>query len=109
MVYFNNSEIYLYSFSETSEKKNVKLFFANSRETISNCFWVNNDYIIFESGNKIIISEIDYRGNINAVEVSQNYEKSADSKNPKIYFNGHDAKIYILSGNSLFSSEKITP
>ena len=109
MVYFNNSEIYLYSFSETSEKKNVKLFFANSQETISKCFWVNNDYIIFESGNKIIISEIDYRGNINAVEVSQNYEKSADSKNPKIYYNGRDTKIYILNGNSLFSSEKITP
>jgi hypothetical protein len=109
MVYFNNSEIYLYSFSETFEKKNVKLFSANSPETISKCFWVNNDYIIFESGNKIIISEIDYRGNINAVEVSQIYEKSADSKNPKIYYNGRDAKIYILSGNSLFSSEKITP
>jgi len=109
MIYFNNSEIYLYSFSETSEKKNVKLFSANSPEIISNCFWVNNDYIIFESGNKIIISEIDYRGNINAVEVSQNYEKSTDSKNPKIYYNGHDAKIYILSGSSLYSSEKITP
>jgi hypothetical protein len=109
MVYFNNSEIYLYSFSETSEKKNVKLFSANTPEIISNCFWLNNDYIIFESGNKITISEIDYRGNINAVEVSQNYEKSADSKNPKIYYNSHDEKIYILSGNFLFSSEKITP
>jgi len=36
-------------------------------------------------------------------------EKSADSKNPKIYYNGRDTKIYILNGNSLFSSEKITP
>jgi len=113
MVYYNGSDIYLYAFERSEYNKtgenNIKLFSANSGETISNCFWLNNDYIIFESGNRIIISEIDYRGNINAVEIPKNYEASADSKSPSVFFNSQDSKLYLLSGNVLYSTEKLLP
>jgi hypothetical protein len=114
MVYYNNSDIYLYIFTDKVgntelKENNIKLFSSNYPETISKCFWLNNDYIIFQSGNKIIISEIDYRGNINAVEVPQNYGLSASSQPPEIFFNPQDSKIYVLNGSTLYSSEKITP
>lgn len=113
MVYYNGSEIYLYAFEKSEYNKNgdnnIKLFSANSGETISNCFWLNNDYIIFESGNKIMISEIDYRGNINTVELSKTYPPSTDSKNPQMSFDSQDSKVYVLANNTLYSSEKLTP
>jgi hypothetical protein len=109
MIYYNNSEIYLYSFSEKTKENNIKLFSSNYPETISECFWLNNDYIIFQSGNKIIASEIDFRGNINSVEIPQTYPPSLESKTPKFIFNPSNSKIYILTSKTLYSSEKILP
>lgn len=109
IIFYNTSEIYLYPLNGDSKEEHSKLFSANYPETITNCFWLNNDYIIFESGNKIIISEIDYRGNINAIQVPQNYEPSPSSKTPEMFFNTQDNKVYILNGDILYSSEKLTP
>jgi len=109
MIYYNDLNIYVYSFAENLEENNVKLFSSNYPETITNCVWLNNDYIIFESGNKIIASEIDYRGNVNAVEIPQTYPLSADSKTPEVTFNSQDGKVYVLTGGTLYASEKIIP
>ena len=112
MVYYNSNDIYLYSFKQDlkeTEENNVKLFSANWSGTITDCYWLNNDYIIFEVGNKIIISEIDYRGNINTVELPQKFEPTTSSVNPKVIFNSQDGKVYILNGEILYSSEKIVP
>jgi len=113
IIYYSNSDIYLYAFEKSgynkTDENNIKLYSANWPEIITNCFWLNNDYIIFESGNKTIISEIDYRGNTNTVELPQNYEPSASSKNPIMFFNSQDNKVYLLNGETLYSSEKLVP
>lgn len=115
IVYYNNSKIYLYIPTDFNGKigdvtlNSVLLFESNYPEIITDCYWINNDYIIFQSGNKIIASEIDFRGNINAVEIPQTYPASPESKTPKFIFNSHDSKIYILTYKMLYSSEKILP
>ena len=109
MIYYNNSEIYLHSFDANKKENNIKLFSSNYPETITECFWLNNDYIIFQSGNKIIASEIDFRGNINAIEIPQTYPLSLESKTPKFIYNSEDSKVYILTNKTLYSSEKILP
>jgi len=98
IVYFTNQEIYISLFSDQTNKK-VTLY--KSKENITDFLWLNNDYIVFNTGGKIIISEIDYRGNINTVTIPQ----AAD----KIFFNRQDNKLYILTENTLLSSEKLTP
>lgn len=95
----NSNEIYLYSFEN---KKYEKIF---SGTNITDYQWLNNDYIVFTADNKIIISEIDYRGNINAVILPETLNINSD----KIFFNRSDGKLYILTNNTLLSSEKITP
>jgi hypothetical protein len=111
MVYYDAGKIYLYAFKKSaynkSDENDVRIFEATNGETISDCYWLNNDYVIFKSGNRIIISEIDFRGNINQVELQKSWPPNADSKNPKIIFNQQDNKVYVLTGNSLYSSEKL--
>ena len=102
LIFWNSGKIYLYSFVD---QKYVQLY---SGANITDCQWLNNSYIVFtagpaspsQSGDKIIISEIDYRGNINAVTLHQTANK--------IFFNQQDGKLYILTANTLVSSEKIT-
>lgn len=103
LIYWSKDKIYLYSLADnlsadSGQKKFQELF---SGSQINNCQWLNNDYIIFASGDKTIISEIDYRGNINAITLPQ----TAD----KIFFNQQDGKLYILSNNTLLVSEKLLP
>jgi len=106
IVYWSGSKIYLYSFTD----KNPAELFTGS---ISDCQWLNNDYIVFTSGDKIIISEIDYRGNINAVTLPQSVtilpEKKIDISKPQIFFNQQDSKLYILTNKILLVSEKLIP
>jgi len=110
IVYFSGKNLYIFLLSKESDGK-VLLY--KSPEEITDCIWLNNDYIIISSANKIIISEIDYRGNINVVTLPQTINISQtekiEVKNPEIFFNQQDAKLYILTGKTLLSSEKLTP
>ena len=107
LIYWNDNRIYLYSFAET---KFTQLYSGNQ---INNLQWLNNDYIIFTDGDKIKISEIDYRGNINIITLPSilniGNNKTLDINSPQTFFNPQDAKIYLLTQNTLLSSDKITP
>lgn len=100
IVYYNDNNIYL---SPLPNVPATKTILYKSAQKISDCIWLNNYYIIFIVGDKIIISEIDYRDNINTVTLS------VETKNPRIFFNQQDGKLYILTGSTLLSSEKLTP
>lgn len=102
LIFYSQNKIYLYSLAD---KKYYEIF---SGSQITGLQWLNNDYIIFANGDpekngasKIIISEIDYRGNINAITLPQ----TASS----MFYNTQTGKLYALSGNSLLVSEKLTP
>ena len=86
---------------------------SGKSEKITDCLWLNNDYIIFTAGDKITISEIDYRGNINAITLPQTIaispDKKIDIKNPQIFFNQQSSKLYILTADTLLLSERIIP
>ncbi|MEI7425168.1 MAG: hypothetical protein WCK10_03565, partial [Candidatus Staskawiczbacteria bacterium] len=110
IIYNDDNNIYLSAIPNLLNERNT---LYNSSEKISNCQWINNYYIIFTAGNKIIISEIDYRNNINIVTLPETIilspTKNIEVKNPKIYFNQQSGKLYILTGENLLLSEKILP
>jgi hypothetical protein len=106
IVYFSNYEIWIL-FLEKKEgqpKRELleKLFLTRFSEKIDQVLWYNSNYLIFNIGNKIKISEIDNRDNINICDFSE-------FNSPKIFFNQFDKKLYILSEENLFSSEKLLP
>lgn len=98
LICFNDKEIYIYLLSKP-EKENTLLY--SSSEKINNLFWLNNDYLIFNAGHKIIISEIDYRNSVNTITLQ--------TESPEIFFNRQDNRLYVLTQNTLSASEKLTP
>jgi len=118
IVYFNNNSIYI---STIADKNITENLLYKSPNLISDFLWLNNNYIIFTAGNKILISEIDYRGNINTVTLPQtavilddptnktSVEKTITIKSPQIFFNSQEGKLYILTEKTLLVSEKLVP
>jgi len=113
IIHYSDNSVYISSIpnmtTEADVKKDILLY--KSSEKINGCVWLNDDYIIFIAGNKIIISEIDHRGNINAVALPQIISVSAEEKidinNPKVYFNQQQKRLYILTSEILLLSEQI--
>lgn len=110
ILIFNDYEILYYFLNSNG---NEKVFLNRFSEKISDCWWLNDDYIIFEMGNKIIISEINNNENINSITLPQTISLNSGDKmnieNFRIFFNKQDKKLYILNKNNVLRSEKLTP
>jgi len=101
ILFYNDNEI-LYSY--LNSKNSEKIFLNRFSEKIGDCFWLNDDYLIFNLGEKIVISEIDNRDNLNMVNLSQTL-LPAD----KIYLDQQEKKLYISTKDDLLLSEKLIP
>ncbi|MEK7541170.1 MAG: PEGA domain-containing protein [Patescibacteria group bacterium] len=101
ILYYNDNEI-LYSYLNSDNPE--KIFLNRFSEKIRDAFWLNDNYLIFGLGDKIVISEIDNRDSINMITLSQ-----ALSLTDKIFFNQEDKKLYILTQDALLVSEKLIP
>ncbi|MDO8486155.1 MAG: PEGA domain-containing protein [Candidatus Staskawiczbacteria bacterium] len=110
ILYYNDNEI-LYSYLNSDNPE--KIFLNRFSEKIGDCFWINDDYLIFNLGEKIVISETDNRDIINIIILPQTLSlvgnNSISVKNAKIFLNQQDKKLYILTGDTLLSSEKLIP
>jgi len=101
IVFFSNSEIWILFLKDADIKKaGEKLFINRLSEKIDAVFWLNPDYLIFNSGDNLKIVEIDDRDRIQTWDI-------ASFPNPEIYFNGSDRKLYILSEGNLYSSGEL--
>jgi len=101
---WNGNEIWLVYLKEEQgqpeKKAGEKIFLTRFSEKIGKVFWLTSHYLIFNVESKIKIVEIDDRDEIQTWDLS-------DFKNPEIYFNQKDKKLYIFSGENIFVSEKL--
>lgn len=114
IVYFNDYEIFVYYLDEnlSPDGKN-KILLQKHNEKISDFQWLNSDYIVFSKANEIIISEIDARGDVNAIKLPQTVllssGKNIEIRGPELFFDQQDNKLYILAQNTILASEKLIP
>lgn len=106
IVYFSDYEIWILFLEDASEqpqrKIGEKLFLTRFSEKIGDIFWLNQNYLTFNVGNKIKVSEIDERDKINIYDLNEFNE-------PRIFFNKTDEKLYILTKNNFYSSINLLP
>ena len=106
LTYFSDSEIWLFFpkeiLAQPPKKAGEKVLLFQSTDKINNVFWLNSDYIIFNSGDKIKIAETDDRNKINIVDLTE-------YKNPEILLNDTNHKLYILSEGVFYSSDNLLP
>ena len=106
LAYFNDYEIWVLflgkKYDQPQKEAGEKLFITRFSEKIDEVFWYTNHYLIFNTGDKIKIAEIDDRDRINIVDLTE-------FKEPKIFWNQNNKKLYILSEESFYSSEKLAP
>jgi hypothetical protein len=100
LAIFSSNEIFVLYLKERviqpAKQKGEKIFITRFSEKIGNLFWLNPDYLIFNVGNKIKVSEVDDRDKFNIYDLGE-FEK------PKIFFNKIEKKLYILSEGNLIS------
>lgn len=107
LAYNSTSKIKVYSFAD----QKTDVVFTGSQ--ITDCQWLNNDYLVFVSDSQIIISEIDTRGNVNSItlpsEITLDSGKIISIKSPQIIWNLAEGKLYILTDKTFLVTEKLTP
>ena len=119
IVYFSDCEIWILflkdKLDQPAKKTGEKIFLTRVSEKINDVFWLNSDYLIFNSGNKLKITEIDDRDRINIYDLSEFKEppqgaaSAAPTGQAKIFFNKSDKKLYVLTQDNLYVSEKLIP
>ena len=107
IVYFNNYEIWVLfleeKFDQPQKKVGEEIFLTRFSEKIGEVFWLTSHYLIFNTGSKIKIAEIDDRDKINIVDL-------VEFPDPKIFWNQNNKKLYILSEKNLYTSrERLAP
>ena len=113
LVYYNDNEIFLYFMQNLPIGEENNALLEKSLDKISEVYWLNNDYIIYNTTNNVVISEIDYRGNINKIFIEGNVllanGESQGIEKPEIFYDQRSKTFYILTNKTLISSDKILP
>lgn len=115
IVYFNNYEIWVLFlekvFGQPQKEPGDQLFLTRFSEKIDDVFWYTNHYLVLNAKekirtsslrSKIKIAEIDDRDGINIFDL-------VEFKNPEIFWSQINKKLYVLTEENLFVSEKLTP
>ena len=104
LCFWNDFEIWVLFLKEErgqpEKAVGTRLFLTRFSKKIGKIFWYTSHYLIFNVGKEIKIIEIDDRDKIQIWNI-------ADLKNPEVYFNQKDERLYILSEGSLFVSKKL--
>lgn len=106
MAYFSDNEISVLFLKDTDDqpkrKAGDKVFVARFSEKINDVFWLTSHYLIFNIGDSVKAAEIDDRDRLQVWDL-------INFKNPELFYNYNDKKLYILSEGNLYSSEKLLP
>jgi len=103
---FNNYEIWILFLTDFLDQPyreaGEKTFLTRFSQPIDEIYWLSSDYLIFNTGDKIKIAEIDNRDKVNIIKVGE-------FKEPKIFWNKEYRRLYVLSEGNLYTLENLLP
>lgn len=108
MVYFSDNEIWVIFLEKNDEfqkELGEKIFLIRLSEKISDCRWLNDNYLAFAANDTIKILEIDSRDRLNMINFFELKNLPDFQGDSKIFPNQN--KIYIFNNGALYSSPKL--
>ena len=103
IAYFFDTEIWILPIEKTKLYEAGKsVFLVRFSKSIQNIFWINSNYIVFNTENSIKISEIDTRDRLNIINIEE-FQPS------KIFWSPISKRIYNLTEETLWQSKKLIP
>jgi len=93
--------------SQPQRKANEQIYLTRFSKKIGEVFWYNPDYLLFNVGGEIKITEIDNRDQLNIADLIS--FKESETENLKIFFDQNNKKLYILNKGDFSVSEKLLP
>ena len=106
LLIHNDNEIKIFFLRDQNDqplkKEKETLFLSRFSEKIEDIFWWTNHYLIFNKGNEVKIIETDDRDSINIFNLTK-------LKEPKMFWSNLNKKLFILSENNFFISERLIP
>ncbi|MDP3995933.1 MAG: PEGA domain-containing protein [bacterium] len=113
LAYFSEHEIWVLFLEDKNnppqKKSGEKILLTRLSETITDAFWLNDNYLIFAAGDVIKISEVDDRDKLNIVDIVEIKKLPQNGSFNKIFWNQSDKKLYILKEKTLYSSDVLLP
>lgn len=91
---------------QPQRKAGEKILISRLSEKIMDCLWVNPDYLIFNTQDKIRIIEIDDRDRINVIEIKNLPQITGEME---IFWNETDKNLYLLQQEILYASGVLIP
>jgi hypothetical protein len=100
----NEMQLFFLKDNETFPKKKAgeRMTLIRLSEKIKDFFWLNDDYLLFNTGNEVKIIETDDRDKAQVWNL-------ASSADPVISFSQQDKRLYLLSENKLYRSDALLP
>lgn len=115
LVYSSNHEIWILFLKDdqsSSEKKaDEKILLIRLAEPIKNVSWINDNYLIFISNDKLKISEIDNRDKVNVIDLLESKKLPEEESFNKAFFSLFSKKAYFLTNKEglLYHSSPLFP
>ncbi len=102
ILYRKNNEIYIYYLSATYPKKEPKetVLIGRFSDKIEDASWLNdnNNYIFLKLSEKLILTEIDLRGQRNSYKIAEQVKKYIYSESQKaVYFTTKNNNLYKIN------------
>lgn len=89
--------------TQPQRKTGDKILLIRLSDQINGCYWLNNSYLtVFDSGNKLRISEIDDRSSTNVVEIKSPAQDSAGTA--EIFWSKTNKSFYLVTDGTLYGS-----
>lgn len=111
LAYFSDHEIWLLFLSDKKDfparKEGEKVFLIRLSEKIIDLSWINSDYLIFSTEDKIRISEINDQDRVNIIDFFEIKKLSQKGSFLKMFFNQFNKKLYFLKDRDLYSFEAL--
>lgn len=113
LAYFSEHEIWLFFLNDKNDlpqkKAGERTFLMRLSERITDLFWVNDNYLIFNAGDAIKISEIDDRDRLNVIDIAETKKLPQNGSFSEMFWNQSDKKLYLLREQTLYGSGVLLP